>query len=138
MTTSERLRFCKVCSSRKIDLQTGIYCGLSGQKPDFEGKCESFCVDKDELRKEKARQLAIKQQEQKESSYFAPEQKGMKKGVLGGLVMILIAIVWFFAGLAVDRIFYYPSVLLIIGIVAIVRGAVEGNLIGEKYRSTSN
>ncbi len=138
MTTSERLRFCKVCSSRKIDLQTGIYCGLSGQKPAFEGECESFCVDKDELRKEKARQIAIQQQQQKENSYFAPEKKGMKKGVVGGLVMILIALVWFFGGLAVDRFFFYPPVLLIIGVVAIVRGAAERNLIGQKYRSTSS
>lgn len=133
---SERLRYCKVCSHRKMDIQTGIYCGNTGQKPVFEGKCESFLVDQEELKKEKARQMARQEQEQKESSYFAPEQKGMKKEVLGGLIMILIAMVWFFGGLAIDRIFYYPSVLLIIGIVAIVKGVAEGNLAGQKYRST--
>lgn len=119
-----------------MDIQTGIYCGKTGQKPAFEGKCKNFSVDQEELKKEKARQIACQQQEQKESSYFAPEQKGMKKGVLGGLIMILIAVVWFFGGLAIDRIFFYPPVLLVIGIVAIVKGAAEGNLAGEKYRST--
>lgn len=133
---SERLRYCKVCSNRKMDIQTGIYCGKTGQKPAFEGKCKNFSVDQEELKKEKARQTARIQQEQKESSYFTPEQKGMKKGVLGGLIMILIAVVWFFGGLAINRIFFYPPVLLVIGIVAIVKGAVEGNLAGKKYRST--
>lgn len=136
MTMSERLRYCKVCSNRKMDIQTGIYCGITGQKPAFEGKCESFSVDQEELKKEKARQLARQQHEEKEKGFFAPEQKGMKKGVLGGLVMILIAVAWFFGGLAVDRIFFYPPVLLIIGVVALVKGAAEGNLAGEKYRRT--
>ena len=134
---SERLRFCKVCSHRKMDIQAGIYCGKPRQKSAFEGKCESFSGNQQELKKEKVRQIARQQHDQKESSYFAPEQKGMKKGVLAGLVMILIAVVWFFGGLAVDRIFFYPPVLLIIGIVAVVkRAAAEGNLAAENYRST--
>lgn len=136
MTTSERLRYCKVCLHRKMDIQTGIYCGMTGQKPAFEEKCDSFSVDQNELQKERARQLARQKHEEKENGFFTPERKGMKKGVLGGLIMVLIAVAWFFGGLAIDRIFFYPPVLLIIGVVAIVKGAAEGNLAGEKYRST--
>jgi hypothetical protein len=36
--------------------------------------------------------------------------------------MILIAVVWFVAGLAAGRIFFYPPILLIIGIVAVIKG----------------
>ena len=36
--------------------------------------------------------------------------------------MIVIAVVWFVAGLAGGRIFFYPPVLLIIGIVAVAKG----------------
>jgi hypothetical protein len=43
-------------------------------------------------------------------------------GVLGGILMNLIAVVWFGAGLAGGRIFFYPPVLLIIGIVAVCKG----------------
>jgi hypothetical protein len=43
-------------------------------------------------------------------------------GVLGGVLMILIAVVWFVAGLAAGRIFFYPPILLIIGIVAVIKG----------------
>jgi hypothetical protein len=43
-------------------------------------------------------------------------------GVLGGVLMIVIAVVWFGAGLAGGRIFFYPPVLLIIGLVAVCKG----------------
>ncbi|MCU4162374.1 hypothetical protein [Carboxylicivirga caseinilyticus] len=45
--------------------------------------------------------------------------------------MILIAIVWF-GGLAAGFIFFYPQILFIIGIVALIKGIVEGNLAGKK------
>ena len=43
-------------------------------------------------------------------------------GVLGGVLMMLIAVVWFVAGLAADRIFFYPPILLVIGFVAVCKG----------------
>ena len=47
---------------------------------------------------------------------------GSNVGVIGGLLMIVIAIVWFVVGLAVGYIFFYPPVLLVIGIIAVVKG----------------
>jgi hypothetical protein len=47
-------------------------------------------------------------------------------GVLGGLLMILIAVVWFVGGAALGVWFIYPPILFVIGIVAIIRGAVSG------------
>jgi hypothetical protein len=43
-------------------------------------------------------------------------------GALGGVLMMLIAVVWFVAGLAAGRIFFYPPILLIIGFVAFCKG----------------
>lgn len=45
-------------------------------------------------------------------------------GVVGGLLMILIAVVWFVAGLAVGYIFFYPIFLVVAGIAAIGKGLV--------------
>ena len=39
-----------------------------------------------------------------------------------GLLMMLGAAIWFFAGLAAGYIFYYPPVLFVLGIVAIFKG----------------
>jgi hypothetical protein len=36
--------------------------------------------------------------------------------------MIVIAVVWFVGGLAGGRIFFYPPILAIIGIVAVFKG----------------
>lgn len=64
--------------------------------------------------------------------FFEPERKALDKGVLGGLLLIVIAIVWFVAGLAADVIFYYPPVLLIIGIFGVFKGLATGNIAGKR------
>jgi hypothetical protein len=42
--------------------------------------------------------------------------------IVGGFIAIVVAIVWFVVGLAFDRIFFYPPILLILGIIAVVKG----------------
>ncbi|MFO0968178.1 MAG: hypothetical protein U0793_21695 [Gemmataceae bacterium] len=42
--------------------------------------------------------------------------------ILAGVGMMVGALVWFFAGLAADRIFIYPPILFCLGIGAIIRG----------------
>jgi hypothetical protein len=45
-------------------------------------------------------------------------------GVVGGILMILIALVWFVVGLSGGIIFFYPPILVVIGFVAIIKGAM--------------
>jgi hypothetical protein len=45
-------------------------------------------------------------------------------GVIGGVLMMVIAVVWFIVGLAGGIIFFYPPILFVIGIVAIVKGGL--------------
>jgi hypothetical protein len=48
-------------------------------------------------------------------------------GVGGGLLMMVVAVIWFVVGLlAIDRIFIYPPILFIIGLVAFFRGLAGG------------
>jgi hypothetical protein len=65
------------------------------------------------------------------SGAFAPEQKGLDYGVVGGLIMILIAVVWFFGGLFCGIIFYYPPILFIIGLFGLLKGLITGNIAGR-------
>ena len=67
--------------------------------------------------------------------FFAAEKKGISAGVVGGLVMIAIAVVWFFGGMAVGIIFFYPPILAVIGIFALIKGLATGNVSGERNRS---
>lgn len=63
---------------------------------------------------------------------FGPERKGVAAGVVGGIVMIVIAALWFFGGLAAGYIFYYPPILALIGVYAVFKGLATGNYAGEK------
>lgn len=131
MTLEERLQYCKICLNRKINPAIGLVCNLTNEKPAFEGKCGSMQLDKPEadrlIQQEKEARM-----EQESSGSFSTEQKGIQKGVLGGVLMIVIAIVWFVAGMAADRIFFYPPVLFCIGIYAVFKGLASGNIYGNK------
>lgn len=60
------------------------------------------------------------------------EREAMRRGVLGGVVLLGIAAAWFFIGLAFDRVFIiHPAILAITGIGALVKGFATGNYGGE-------
>lgn len=70
--------------------------------------------------------------EKAECDAFAPERAGIRMGMAGGLLMMGIAAVWFFLGLAFDYLFYYPPILFVIGLYAFFKGLVTGNLAGGR------
>ena len=43
-------------------------------------------------------------------------------GVLGGIAMMVGAVIWFFVGLALNFIFFYPPILFVIGLIAFIKG----------------
>jgi hypothetical protein len=56
---------------------------------------------------------------------FGLEQKAWDMGMLGGVLMMVIAVVWFVVGLMFDYIFFYPPILFIIGVAALIRGFIK-------------
>ncbi len=56
----------------------------------------------------------------KRSPWFETEKRVLRNGVGGGAVAMAIAVVWFFAGLAAGRIFFYPPILFLVGLAAVV------------------
>jgi hypothetical protein len=55
---------------------------------------------------------------------FRMEHRILNGGVLGGLAAMLIAVVWFVVGLINDIIFFYPPVLFVLGLIAMIKGAI--------------
>jgi hypothetical protein len=48
-------------------------------------------------------------------------------GVAGGLLMMFIAVVWFIVGMAlINRIFIFPPILFVIGLISLVKGVAGG------------
>ncbi len=63
---------------------------------------------------------------------FALEKVGIRKGVLGGIIMMVIAAVWFGLGWMAGTIFIYPPILFCIGLFALIRGLATGNVAGDE------
>lgn len=45
--------------------------------------------------------------------------------VIGGIVAMLIAVVWFVGGLSAGYIFFYPPVMFVLGLIAVIRGLLD-------------
>ena len=63
--------------------------------------------------------------------FFGPEKAGIQKGVLGGLAIMAIAVIWFVVGWNMGLIFFYPPILFLIGVYAFLKGMITGNFSGE-------
>ncbi len=131
MTLEERLHYCKICTSRQMDQATGIVCSLTSAKPTFEDTCSDFQADEKQIEYYKNRKEAEEREASETGGFFEPEKKGLQKGVLGGLAMMAIAVVWFVLGWQAGYIYYYPPILFIIGLVGLIKGIAQGNLSGK-------
>jgi len=60
-----------------------------------------------------------------------PESNFWNGSVMGGIALMVIAVVWFVGGLAVNIIFIYPPIMFIIGLVTFFKGLFAGNLAGD-------
>ena len=121
-----QLAYCKTCQNRKFDMNTGIVCGLTDQKPQFEDKCADYNIDEAEVKLQLEKQEIQQREEQGGSSYAqAAEQRSPAANILIGMLMIIGAVVWLFLGLQADRIFFYPFALIIGGIITIFKGIVR-------------
>src|SRR4029079_2605600 len=68
---------------------------------------------------------------QKYNHGFGLEHRGWDAGMLGGLAMMAIAVVWFVLGLACGYIFFYPPILFVLGVIGFVKGLMTGNVTGR-------
>lgn len=48
MTREERLEYCKICKNRKMDLEKGLVCKLTGEYADFSDRCANHKYDEKE------------------------------------------------------------------------------------------
>ncbi len=62
------------------------------------------------------------------------ERGGISMGVVGGLLMMGLAVIWFVVGLAYGWIFFYPPILFLIGLFAFFKGLITGNIAGRRRR----
>ncbi len=51
--------------------------------------------------------------------------------MVGGILMMVIAVVWFVVGYVAGWVFYYPPILFLIGLYAFFKGMFTGNVSGK-------
>jgi hypothetical protein len=95
---------------------------------DDEDEDEDEDEDDEEDSSPRRRPLTVKKRKTRAKLHNGGHGGGMavNGSVLGGLAMMVGALVWFFVGLAAGYIFFYPPVLFVLGIVALVKG-LAGN-----------
>ena len=54
MTREEKSKYCSVCKNRKLDLDRGIICSLTGDIAMFDNECENLVVDQEEVARQES------------------------------------------------------------------------------------
>lgn len=76
------------------------------------------------------RERAVASDAAEDDGFFAPERRGLDKGILGGVIMMGIAVAWFGLGWMAGYIFFYPPILFLIGLFGTLKGLFTGNVAG--------
>ncbi|AMV30302.1 hypothetical protein VT84_38275 [Gemmata sp. SH-PL17] len=77
----------------------------------------------DSLAKKKKKRAP--QSENAEGTEQSLEGRVFNSGFWGGLLAMVVAVIWFFAGLANDTLYFYPPILFVIGLGAIFKGTTS-------------
>ncbi len=106
-------------------------CGLIN--PESAIRCD--CGYDFESKSIKSSYLSTKEQQQikeaQKGDLYAAAKIGINKGVVGGIIMISIAAIMFIVGKMIGGFFYYSPVQFAIGVFALVKGIVKGNITGN-------
>lgn len=129
MNTPDQLAYCEQCKNYAFSSQKGIVCGLTDDKPAFIGTCDSFEIDEERSRKY-LKDQALKEEARKEAEQYEQtngmSQMGVKRGSVAGVILMVLAVLWFFGGIIyLNRIFFYPPILFIVGLVAMIKGIIK-------------
>ncbi len=107
-------RFCSYCGSDSI-LQTRPIAGASPSGSSSSGG--SLTV---------AASAPVEQTQTQTTGFWSWERRQTGKGKLWGIILMVIAVVWFFGALALGWIFYYPPILFLIGLYTFFKGLFRG------------
>jgi len=119
MIREEQLVFCKKCVNRKMDLNQGLICSLTGEKAAFQNECPDFKRDETvkEVPLDDNERLQTSEIKQKLSPEIIERLKTEQKlipGIIAGLIAGIIgAILWGVITVATE--FQFAIIALVIG-----------------------
>jgi hypothetical protein len=132
-TRPEYVAICQTCLKSKFNSKKGLICSLTDKHAAFETEdCPDYEVQESAVRRqEAAARRKVEEMEDKKGIFSG------NAGTIGGAILILLAIVWVTVGLVLmDRIFFYPIVLVLGGVISINKGIAKKKLQTRREQST--
>ena len=134
MKREDQIKTCRTCKHRKLNMNTGLFCGLTGHDPDFETQCSNLEIDEQEAARIKQVEQDIKIEERNEkrkASFMLFGVGGLfgawaGKSFVGAICFCLLfcPIMWFISGIhyfvGIPISIVYLSLFLLIGILSII------------------
>lgn len=137
MKREDQIKICRTCKHRKLNMNTGLFCGLTGHDPDFETQCGNLEIDEQEAARIKQVEHDVKIEERNEkrkaalASFMLFGVGGLfgawaGKSFVGAICFCLFfcPIIWFLSGIhyfiGIPISIVYLSLLLLIGILSII------------------
>ncbi len=124
MTRKEHLEFCKVCLNRKFSPLEGIICKLTDRIANFKSACPNFSEDRAALEHHKIFEES-QQKSVSEDATFGLDKLGIRNGFLAGSILLSLGLGWLVWGLSIDRLFYYPFILILFGGIALLIAVIN-------------
>ncbi len=119
LSREDYVKVCQTCTKSKFDNKKGLVCSLTMEHANFSN---SICPDIEVDPKAEKRQARTATSA---TAYLDSPTRptGRPKDLWIGLLMLIGGTVWFIVGIAaINRIFFYPIILVAMGIVYIVKG----------------
>ncbi len=133
---NEALKYCKICTHKKVDFQVGILCGLTGKKPDFTGNCPNFKLDEQES--ERKLHAALDTAGNVETKKGTNPRQNMIIGAIIFIIATWVTVVSFIVPLGNVVIIAYGSILY--GIFRFFKGIHQKRILAEhaKFKEELN
>jgi len=84
MTREEHLKFCELCTNRKMNMKVGLICSLTDEIADFEDTCDNFTRD------EVAEEEVFKKKMAATGDYESGDPLDYKKNQRNGAIIFIL------------------------------------------------
>jgi len=139
MTRRDQLEFCKICLNRTFSPKQGIICKLTDDVAKFKYSCKDYKKDSVAILQEQNYREEARLRSYPKDFTFGLEQYGLRNGIITGILLLAFGFTWLRIGLNYNKVFWYPFILIIGGVITFIHGTVNSIIrkkLDKKYKNT--
>jgi hypothetical protein len=140
LSREEYVAICETCVKRDFDPKFGLVCSLTKAYANFDTTCENFEQDPSAIKridriKNNTRESAVNNAEAGSIMAFIGNNNSNSTSIGSGIAITVGGLAWLIIGLFLNRLFFYPIFLIMIGIAVLAAGIVKKS---KKKLDTAN